>query len=179
MNRANDQSVRLCVFVVSLLSPFALGSSGCAEPTKKSPPPTRTAPRAAEQRRAHAVTTPGPVGTAGEASFFLEYQKDRPEAETRRPVLVEEDARRREVGFAYLSGPAVKGFADTDVVVVATKHELTCYDVARHEKRWVHSFDETEKEIDDFIRRGDRLDVALEGGVSVTLDLETGRRSVP
>lgn len=106
-------------------------------------------------------------------------QRDRPEAEKGRPVLVEEDRQRREVGFAYLSGPAVRGFVDLDVVVVATKRELTCYDVARHEKRWVASFDETDKEVDDFIRRGSKLDVALEGGVSVTLDLETGLRSVP
>jgi hypothetical protein len=151
---------------------------GCEEPIRKSARPLERPTRAPEQRRAHALTTPGVVGRAGDATFYVEIQRDRPESEGRRPVLVEEDARRREVGFAYLSGPAVKGFVDLDVVIVATKTELTCYDVARHEKRWVAAFDE-DKEIDDFVRRADRLDVRLEGGTTVTLDLETGRRSVP
>jgi hypothetical protein len=156
--------------------------AGCAlfqeEPTHRTRPPEHGS-RTPEERRAHPIKTPGPVGKLLGSSFYVELQRDRPEADARRPVLVEEDEKRREVGFAYLSGPAVRGFVDTDVVVVATLDAITCYDAQRHEIRWEVSFADSGREVDDFSRRGDRLDVSLEGGSNVTLDIATGRKSVP
>jgi hypothetical protein len=162
-----------CLCIAALVS-----SGGCEQPMHKTPLPERPS-RTPEQRRSHPVRTPGWVGGAGDGTvFFIENQRDRPEADDKRVVLVEEDSKRREVGYVFLSGPAVRGFVDLDVVLVATKTELTCYDRARHERRWVVTYEER-SEIDDFVRRGDKLYVELEGGGRVTLDLETGRRSVP
>ncbi|MBI3724393.1 hypothetical protein HY251_10635 [bacterium] len=166
--------MRLCVFAFST----SIVVAGCVQeaPVRKTRPPDRPA-RAPEERRARPISTPGSIGSAGDSQFYMVLQRDRPEAARERPVLVEEDARRREVGAAYLSGPAVLGFVDRDVVVVATKDELTCYDVARHETRWSRTFDG--RAVDDFVRRADRLEVSLEGGTTVTLNLATGERSLP
>lgn len=163
---------------VVLSAGLALLAFGCREePVRPSRP--RETVRAGEQRRAHAVTTPGTVGSLEGASFYIEVARDRPDAEVGRPILVEEDARRREVGFAYLPAAIVLGFVDRDVVVVSTKDSITCYDVARHETRWDHSFADTGRSVDDFVRRGEKLDVTLEGGGSMTLDLATGQKAVP
>jgi len=80
--------------------------------------------RFAEQWAALQKDRTGPTGLL---ALHRELQRDRPESDDRRPVLVEEDARRREVGFAYLSGRATKGFVDLDVVVVSTRTEVTFF----------------------------------------------------
>jgi hypothetical protein len=106
-------------------------------------------------------------------------QADRPDALVKRPVLVEVDERRREVGHAFLNGPPDKGFVDLDVVVLATRDTVTCYDTTRHEVRWEVSYADRGLEIDELVRRRTKLDVNFAGRASETLNLATGLKTVP
>ncbi len=152
--------------------------AGCVEePTRRSPPAAQR--RTPEERRSHAFTTPGTVGMVEGTRYFVDLQADRPDALVKRPVLVEVDDRKREVGHAYLNGAPNKGFVDLDVVVLATRDTVTCYDAARHEVRWETSYADRGLEIDELVRRGAKLDVYFAGKLNETLSLATGQKTLP
>lgn len=162
----------LILLVVALLS-------GCKEEPVRKPTPSRGNPRASEERRSRPIRTPGDVGVVEGTRFFIEMQADRPESGVKRPVLVETDARNRAIGHAYLSGSPNKGFADLDIVIVASNETVWCYDAARHELRWEISYADRGFDVDELVRRGGKLDVIFAGKQSETLSLQTGQKTIP
>jgi hypothetical protein len=151
---------------------------GCPEePVRHTSPAPRQ--RASEERRSRPITSPGTVGMLDGTRYYVDLQADRPDALVKRPVLVEVDEHRREVGHAYLNGAPDKGFVDLDVVVLATRDSVTCYDTARHEVRWEVSYADRGLEVDELVRRGAKLDVHFAGKSTETLSLATGLKTIP
>jgi hypothetical protein len=153
--------------------------AGCKEEPPRKPLPSRSEQRSGEERRSHALRAPGPVGTVEGTRFYVDLQADRPEALTKRPVLVETDARNRTIGHAYLSTTPNKGFVDLDIVVVASNDTVYCYDNARHELRWEMNYADRGYDVDELVRRGGKLDVIFAGKLTETLSLATGQKTIP
>jgi hypothetical protein len=147
------------------------------EPVRKS-----TAPRSgreADEHRSHAVRAPGLVGAIGDERFFAEMEGTA-DADMKRPVLIEEDVKHRQIAHAYLSGAPIRGLVDYDVVLVATQDAtVVCYDCGRHEIRWEKSFADRGWDIDELVRRGDKIDVVFAGKTTETISVLTGDRSLP
>jgi hypothetical protein len=64
-------------------------------------------------------------------------------------------------------------------VLVASNDTVWCYDAARHELRWEMSYADRGQDVDELVRRGDKLDVIFAGKLSETLSLQTGQKTVP
>jgi hypothetical protein len=160
-----------CVLVTCLLA-------ACVEePVHRSAPAAQR--RTSDERRSRPFTTPGTIGMVEGTRYFVDLQADRPDALVKRPVLVEVDEKKREVGHAYLNGAPDKGIVDVDVVVLASRDTVTCYDAYRHEVRWEASYADRGLEIDELVRRGSKLDVYFAGRLNETLSLATGQKTVP
>jgi hypothetical protein len=161
-----------------LLALLVVAGAGCpAEPVRHTTP--ASPPRQTEERRSHAIATPGLAGTVEGTEYWIDLQSDHPDALEKRPVLVEVDARHRTVGHAYLSATPTKGFVDYDLVLLASSDTVFCYDCARHELRWETNLADRGLDVDELVRRGPKLDVHFAGRVTETLSLATGEKTIP